>query len=76
MKVRMGSVEAITATAHKMARSIYFMMQKRQDYVDLGDNYYDQLNQEKALRYLKKKAKSLGYVLSKDNSITPCKPVT
>jgi transposase len=76
MKVRMGSVEAITATAHKMARSIYFMMQKRQDYIDLGENYYDQLNQEKALRYLKKKAESLGYVLSKRERATICEPVT
>lgn len=76
MKVRMGSVEAITATAHKMARSIYYMMKERQDYVDLGDNYYDQLHKEKTLRYLKKKAASLGFTLSEVNSTTNCKSIT
>lgn len=76
MKVRMGSVEAITATAHKMARSIYHMMKKRQDYIDLGDNYYDQLNQEKTLRYLKKKAASLGYTLSETKTAIGCGSVT
>ena len=29
MKARMGPIEAITATAHKMARSIYYMMSVR-----------------------------------------------
>lgn len=76
MKVRMGSVEAITATAHKMARSLYYMMHKRQNYVDLGDGYYDQIQQEKTLRYLKKKAASLGYTLSELKSVKSCEPVT
>lgn len=66
MKARMGSVEATTATAHKMARTIYFMMVNKTDFQDLGGDYYEKQNQKKTLRYLRKKAQSLGYILKKD----------
>jgi transposase len=65
MKARMGPIEAITATAHKMARAIYYMMLRRTDFVDVGEEYYDKLNQTKALKFLKKRAESLGYVLQR-----------
>ena len=63
MKARMGSVEAITATAHKMARTIYVMMSKGEDYKEVGVDYYDKLNEQKTLKYLHKRAASLGYTL-------------
>ena len=66
MKARMGSVEATTATAHKMARTLYFMMVNKTDFQDSGGDYYDKLNHKKTLRYLRKKAQSLGYVLERD----------
>lgn len=66
MKSRMGSVEATTATAHKMARTLYFMMVNKTDFQDSGGDYYDKLNKAKTLRYLRKKAQSLGYVLEID----------
>lgn len=65
MKARMGPVEAITATAHKMARTIYYMMLRRTDFQDTGGDFYDKLNQEKTLKFLKKRAESLGYTLEK-----------
>jgi transposase len=65
MKARMGPVEAITATAHKMARTIYYMMLRRVDFQDSGGDFYDKLNQEKTLKFLKKRAESLGYTLEK-----------
>jgi transposase len=65
MKARMGPIEAITATAHKMARAIYYMMLRKTDFQDAGEEYYDKLNQGKALKFLKKRAESLGYVLKK-----------
>lgn len=65
MKARMGPVEAITATAHKMARTLYYMMLRKTDFEDSGEDFYTKLNGEKTLRYLKKKAESLGYVLEK-----------
>lgn len=69
MKARMGPVEAITATAHKMARAIYFMMLKKRDYEEAGDDYYDKINSDKTLKFLKKRAASMGYRLEKENNI-------
>ena len=65
MKARMGPVEAITATAHKMARTIYHMMLRKEDFQDSGGDFYDKLNQEKTLKFLQKRAESMGYSLEK-----------
>lgn len=67
MKARMGPVEAITATAHKMARSIYHMLSHEKDFEDAGADYYDKAAKEKTLKYLRKRARSLGYSLEKDD---------
>lgn len=61
----MGPIEATTATAHKMARAIYFMMLRKVDFQDSGGDFYDNLNREKTLKFLMKRAKSLGYNLEK-----------
>ena len=63
MKARVGKVEATTATAHKMARAIYYMMLRKIDFQEVGGDYYERLHKEKALKYLKKRAKALGYTL-------------
>lgn len=68
MKARMGPVEATTATAHKMARAIYFMILRKTDYIEVGADYYTKLNEAKTLKYLKKKAQSLGYTLEKQKN--------
>jgi hypothetical protein len=70
MKARMGSVEAITATAHKMARILYSMMQNKTDYKEEGGDYYDQMAKQKTLKYLRKWADALGYKLEiKDSQV-------
>jgi len=69
MKARMGPVEAITATAHKMARTIYYMMLRKEDFVDSGGDFYDKLNEEKTFKFLKKRAESMGYTLEKLKNI-------
>lgn len=71
MKARMGPVEAITATAHKMARTIYYMMLRKTDFLDSGGDFYDKLNEAKTLKFLKKRAESMGYVLQKHESQAP-----
>ena len=68
MKARTGAIEATTATAHKMARVIYFMMLRKEGYKEVGADYYDKINKEKTLKFLKKRAKSLGYILEKESS--------
>lgn len=76
MKARMGPIEAITATAHKMARTIYFMMQRKIDFQDAGGDFYDKLNSEKTLKFLKKRAESLGYCLRKKEEVNGSLSVT
>ena len=51
------------ATAHKLARLIYAMLRFGQQYVDLGQDYYESLYRERALRNLTRRAKELGYML-------------
>jgi len=68
MKARMGPVEATTATAHKMARTIYYMMLRKEDFRDSGGDFYDKLSEKKTLKFLKKRAESLGYILEKQKS--------
>jgi len=65
MKARMGPVEAVTATAHKMGRAIYHMMLKRVDFHEAGADFYEKLNEAKTLKFLKKRAETLGYTLVK-----------
>jgi len=65
MKARMGPVEAVTATGHKIARAIYYMMLRKEDYQEAGADFYDKLHEEKTLKFLKKRAESMGYNLTK-----------
>jgi len=68
MKARMGSVEATTATAHKMARTLYAMMQNHTNYKEEGGDYYDHLAKEKTIKFLRKRAEALGYKLEVKDS--------
>jgi len=43
MRARHGTPSAITATAHKLARIIYFMLKERKPYHDFGADYYEPL---------------------------------
>jgi len=60
IKARHGAPKAIVATAHKLARIIYHMLKNGVDYVDPGADYYNQQHQERAIKALQKRAKSLG----------------
>jgi hypothetical protein len=51
------------ATAHKLARIIYKMLKDKVDYVDLGENYYNENYKARLIRNLNDKAKSLGFQL-------------
>lgn len=62
-KAQLGAPEAITATAHKLARLIYSMLRYGQQYVDAGQDYYERQYRERALRNLTRRANDLGYEL-------------
>jgi transposase len=63
MAARLGKAEAITATAHKLARLIYSMLRNGSEYVDAGQEYYEQQYQERVLQSLTRRAKALGFEL-------------
>jgi transposase len=63
MRARAGAPKAITATAHKLARIVYRMLKFGQEYVDIGEQYYEQRYQQRVIKNLHKRAQSLGYAL-------------
>jgi hypothetical protein len=63
MKAREGVATAVTATAAKMGRIIYAMIKKKEEYHDLGADYYDNKYKEKIVKNLKRRASSMGYTL-------------
>ena len=69
-KARLGAPKAITATAHKLARLIYSMLKHGTQYVDAGQDYYEQRYRTRVLENLKKRAIELGFTLVK--ATLPC----
>lgn len=65
MKARLGPPEAITATAHKLARIIYSLMKHGQSYVDIGQEAYEEQYQTRMLCSLERRAEQLGFELVK-----------
>jgi transposase len=63
MRARHGAPSAITATAHKLARIIYFMLKESKPYHDFGADYYEKQYQTRVLRNLNRKAAKFGYRL-------------
>jgi transposase len=62
-KAQIGAPKAITATAHKIARIFFNMLKYGTEYVDLGQQYYEQRYQERVVTNLKRKAKQFGFDL-------------
>jgi transposase len=60
MRAKHGGPKAITATAHKIARIFYHMLKHKQEYIDLGQDHYQQKYRERVVKNLKRKAKALG----------------
>jgi hypothetical protein len=64
MRSRLGAPKAITATAHKLAKTLYRMITTGEDYRELGENHYEQQYRNRVLGNLKKRAKEMGYALA------------
>jgi len=63
MAARLGKGKAITATAHKLARLVYAMLTQGNEYVEQSQAQYEEKFQERTLKYLQQKAKTLGFDL-------------
>jgi transposase len=60
---RMDKPKAVTAAAHKLARLIYTMLTKGQEYTDQGQDYYEERYRERVLRALSQRAAKLGMLM-------------
>jgi transposase len=63
LAARLGKGKAITATAHKLARLIYAMLTHGSEYVEQSQAQYEAKFQERTLKYLQQRAKTLGFEL-------------
>lgn len=60
MCAKMDKPKAITAAAHKLARLIYTMITKGEEYVDQGQGYYEERYRQRVEINLRRKAETLG----------------
>lgn len=71
MRARLGPPAAVTATAHKLARIIYFMLKDRTAYHDQGAHYYEQQHRDRVVRNLSRQAARLGFRLEPAKTAPP-----
>lgn len=57
---RMDKPKAVTAAAHKLARLIFTMLTRGEEYTDQGQDYYEERYRERVLRALSQRAAKLG----------------
>jgi transposase len=64
MCARMDKPSANTATAHKLARMVYFMLTRGEDFVDQGQQRYEEEQRLRSVAALKRRATALGFVIA------------
>jgi transposase len=71
-RAQLGPAQALVATAHKIARTVYFMLKYKVPYEDIGAQGYEAQQREHELAYLKRKAAKLGFDLApKETTLIP-----
>jgi transposase len=60
----MDKLSANTATAHKLARMVYFMLTRGEAFVDQGQQRYEEQQRERNIASLKRRAAALGFQLN------------
>lgn len=63
MTARKGPAQAVTATAHKLARLYYHLVKEGQEYEEGGARAYEERQRQRAVANLRKRAKGMGYEL-------------
>lgn len=59
----MDKPKAVTAAAHKLARLIYTMLTKGEEYTDQGQDYYEERYRQRLLHQLARRAQKMGMKL-------------
>ncbi len=70
LSARLDKPKAITATAHKLARLIYTLLTKGEQFVDQGQDYYEERYRQRVVHHLNRRAAALGF------SLVPIDPIT
>ncbi len=60
----MDKPKDVTAAAHKLARLVYIMLTRGEEYVDQGQQYYEERYRKRVVGGLAKKAAELGMQLT------------
>ena len=63
LRARLGPAQATVATAHAIARVVYRMLKYQVEYEAISVGEYEKKYRDQQLKYMKKKAKKLGYQL-------------
>jgi transposase len=71
MQARLGTPQAITATAHTRARLIDTMLKHGTAYVRQRRADYEQHDRDRIVQHLTRRAKALGYALVQTPERTP-----
>jgi transposase len=61
---RMDKPRANTATAHKLARMVYFMLTRGEAFVDQGQQRYEEQQRQRSIVALKRRAAALGFQIN------------
>ncbi len=61
---RMDKPRANTAVAHKLARMIYFMLTRGEQFVDRGQQHYEEHQRQRSIAALRRRAALLGFAIT------------
>jgi transposase len=68
---RIGKQAAIKATAHQLARLLYALLSRGEEYVDRGLEAYEQERRDAQYRHLERRARALGMTLAPSSIAAP-----
>lgn len=68
---RSSRIQAVTATAHKIARIYYTMLTKGTAYVEVGQQAYEEMYKDRRIAALTRQARSLGFQLTPSQPPVP-----
>lgn len=74
MRARRGAPKAITATARKIAVIYYSLLRYGTDYVEKGEQWYDEQYRSRVERNLRRRAADLGFELIPFGEVRTCLP--
>jgi len=68
-RIQGGPLLAQVATAHKLARTVYYMLKYHVQYEDIGAQAFEQKQRERDIAVLRKKAAKLGFTLTEPQTV-------